>query len=378
VTCFRGQNEEKAPKKFHVSQAQASARGHPGSPPGTLVADPHAAAPVIHAYAFGPENLDEYDILDPKDVGNDLGSQPVLWLDVVGLGDAQVIEEIGGVFGIHSLALEDILNVHQRAKTEDYEDHTFAVIRMPVGDAVFETEQLSIFVGDNFVVSFRERPGHCLGPVRNRLQRDGSRLRAQGADYLAYALIDAVIDSYFPIIERLGEQIETIEDAMTLRNDETLLPEVHRLRHELLALRRAVWPLRDMTHSLSTSRTSAFGDQTSFFLRDCYDHTIQLIDLIENYRDQMSILIELHLSAVNMRMNEIMKVLTIIATIFMPLGFIASVYGMNFDRAHSPWNMPELGWYFGYPFALGIMAAVAAGMTFFFWTKGWIGWKRRN
>lgn len=374
--------KRKRPKNFrNTGERRRKAvirRAPPGSPPGTLIADPHAAAPAIHAYAFGPGNLDEYDILDPKDAGDKLGSQAVLWLDVVGLGDARVIEEIGGVFGIHSLALEDILNVHQRAKTEDYENHTFAVIRMPVGEARFETEQLSIFVGDNFIVSFRERPGHCLEPVCQRLRRKGSLIRAQGPDYLAYALIDAVIDSYFPIIERLGEQIESIEDAMTLRNDETLLPEVHRLRHELLALRRAVWPLRDMTHSLSTSRTSAFGDQTAFFLRDCYDHTIQLIDLIENYRDQMSILIELHLSAVNMRMNEIMKVLTIIATIFMPLGFIASVYGMNFDREHSPWNMPELGWYFGYPFALGIMAAVALGMTFFFWTKGWVGWKRRN
>ena len=373
---------KKRSRKFtysgHRRPATATRRAPPGSPPGTLVADPNAAAPELHAYAFGPGNLDEYDIVNLKDVEGILGARPVLWLDVVGLGDAEIVEEIGDLFGIHSLALEDILNVHQRPKTEDYKDHTFAVLRIPVGETVFETEQLSIFVGDNFVISFRERPGNCLDPVCNRVRRDGSSIRAQGADYLAYALIDAVIDSYFPIIERLGEQIESIEDAMTLRNDETLLPEVHRLRHELLALRRAVWPLRDMTHSLSTSRTSAFGDQTAFFLRDCYDHTIQLIDLVENYRDQLSILIELHLSAVNMRMNEIMKVLTIIATIFMPLGFIASVYGMNFNRENSPWNMPELDWYLGYPFALGIMGAVALGMVFFFWSKGWIGWKRRD
>ncbi|MFT5486599.1 MAG: magnesium transporter [Paracoccaceae bacterium] len=354
----------------------ATRRTPPGSPPGTLVADPHAAAPTIHCYAFGPGRLDELDAIDPGRVRDVHGQYPVVWVDIVGLGDAQVIEEIGRIFGIHSLALEDVLNVHQRAKTEEYEDLTFAVIREPVGEAVFETEQLSIFVGKDFVVTFRERPGQSLDPVRTRLRREGSLLRARGADYLAYALIDAVIDSYFPIIEELGEQIEAIEDAMAIRSDETLLPTVHRLRRELIEMRRAVWPLRDMTHSLSANPSSAFGDETAFYLRDCYDHTIQLIDLIESYRDQMSILIELHLSAVNMRMNEIMKVLTIIATIFMPLGFIASVFGMNFDRGRSPWNMPELGWYLGYPFALGIMGVVALGMVFFFWSKGWIGWHK--
>jgi magnesium transporter len=356
----------------------ATRRAPPGSPPGTLVADPHAAAPIIHTYAFGPGRLDEHDNVEPGNIRDIRGRYPVVWIDVVGLGNAQVIEEIGSVFGIHSLALEDVLNVHQRPKTEDYEDHTFAVIREPVGEGVFETEQLSIFVGKDFVVTFRERPGYCLDPVRLRLRREGSVLRTRGADYLAYALIDAVIDSYFPIIERLGEQIEEIEDAMAIRSDETLLPTVHRLRREMLEMRRAVWPLRDMTHGLSSNPSSAFSDQTTLFLRDCYDHTIQLIDLIENYRDQMSILIELHLSAVNMRMNEIMKVLTIIATIFMPLGFIASLYGMNFDRGRSPWNMPELDWYLGYPFALGIMGAVALGMVFFFWSKGWIGWRKRG
>ena len=356
----------------------ATRRAPPGSPPGTLVADPHGAAPIIHTYAFGPGRLDELDAVDPASIRDIHGRYPVVWIDVVGLGNAQVIEDIGGVFGIHSLALEDVLNVHQRAKTEDYEDHTFAVIREPVGEEVFKTEQLSIFVGKDFVVTFRERSGRCLDPVRMRLRREGSILRTRGADYLAYALIDAVIDSYFPIIERLGEQIEEIEDAMAMRSDETLLPTVHRLRRELLEMRRAVWPLRDMTHGLSSNPSSAFSDHTTVFLRDCYDHTIQLIDLIENYRDQMSILIELHLSAVNMRMNEIMKVLTIIATIFMPLGFIASLYGMNFDRGRSPWNMPELGWYLGYPFALGIMGAVALGMVFFFWSKGWIGWRKRD
>jgi len=353
-------------------------RAPPGSPPGTLVADPHAAAPAIHIYAFGPGTLDEFDAVDTAGIRDIHGRYPVVWIDVVGLGNTRVIEEIGNIFGIHSLALEDVLNVHQRAKTEDYEDHTFAVIREPVGEEAFGTEQLSIFVGKDFVVTFRERSGRCLDPVRMRLRRDGSILRTRGADYLAYAVIDAVIDSYFPIIERLGEQIEEIEDAMAMRSDETLLPTIHRLRRELLEMRRAVWPLRDMAHALSANPSSAFRDETTFYLRDCYDHTIQIIDLIENYRDQMSILIELHLSAVNMRMNEIMKVLTIIATIFMPLGFIASLYGMNFDRGRSPWNMPELGWYLGYPFALGIMCAVALGMIFFFRSKGWIGWRKRD
>ena len=344
-----------------------------GAAPGTLIPDPQALEPEIDIVAYGPDEFEEKRLSNPAEVAAYVGRSPVAWINVYGLGEPAIIEAFGEMFKLHRLALEDVLNVHQRAKVEDYETSTFAVLRMPLAGNHFNTEQLSIFFGERFVLTFQEKPGDCFGLVRDRLRKGHRRIRERGADYLTYCLIDAVTDSYFPVLETYGEKVEALEDALTAGRQGNPVPEIHRLKRDLLNVRRAVWPLREMVNSLIRDDVSFVQDQTKVYLRDCYDHTVQLMDMVETYREVASGLIELHLSAVSNRLNEVMKVLTIIATIFIPLSFIAGIYGMNFDASKSPWNMPELGWYFGYPFALGLMAAVAGGLLLDFRRRGWIG-----
>ena len=239
------------------------------------------------------------------------------------------------------------------------------------------TEQLSLVVGKDFVLTLQERPGDCFDPVRARLRQDPSRMRTHGADYLAYALLDALIDSYFPVLEHFGEALENSgAGGRGAAGPGPGRRASTRLKRDLLELRRALWPLREIMSHLLRDETPFIGAATRVYLRDCDDHVFQLMDMLEIDREVASGLMDLHLSSVSLRTNEIMKVLTIIATIFIPLGFIAGVYGMNFKPEVSPWNMPELDWYFGYPFALGLMLAVALGLLGYFWRKGWIGRRR--
>lgn len=351
-------------------------RTPPGAAPGTLVADPEAQRTRIRLVAYGPERLAEHADADPADVAAMRKDWPVVWIDVVGLGDAETVRALGQQFGLHDLALEDVLNVHQRPKAEDFGEHIFVVTRMPEGGGTgAETEQLAMFVGPGFVLSFQERAGDAFEPVRQRLRREGSTARRSGSDYLAYALVDAAIDSFFPVLERYGEAVEALEDTVVAGPQESHAAEIHALKRELLTLRRAVWPQREMVNQLIRDESPLVAPATRVYLRDCYDHAIQLIDMLETYREIASGLTDIYLSSMSNRLNEVMKVLTIIATIFIPLSFVASLYGMNFDTT-SPWNMPELEWRFGYPFALGIMAAVAAGLLWWVRRKGWLGGRR--
>ena len=288
-----------------------------------------------------------------------------------------MLKQLGKLFGLHDLALEDVVNLHQRSKVEDYDDHLFIVLRTPTSDAEFDFDQITLFLGTNYVVTFQERMSDCLGPIRERLRRSRSRLRGLGADYLAYSILDAITDAYFPILEHFGEALEDLEQAVLNRPDATQVRRLHVVKRDLLAFKRAIWPQREMFNTLIRDDSSFISDRTRIFLRDCYDHTIQLLEIVETYREFASGLLDLYLSSVSTRMNEVMKVLTIIATIFIPLGFIAGLYGMNFDREASAWNMPELGWSWGYPFALGVMGAVAAGLVVYFRRKGWIGNRRQ-
>ncbi len=276
------------------------------------------------------------------------------------------------MFNLHGLALEDVVNVHQRPKVEEYADHAFIVTRMIQAGLPPTTEQVSMFLGEGFLLTFQERPGDCFDPVRARLRSSRGQIRDRQADYLAYALLDAVIDGYFPVLETLGERLEVLEDAVTAEPPEAEATQIHEIKRELLLLRRAVWPQREMVNALTRETSPYVTDQTRLYLRDCYDHTIQLMDIVETYREIATGLVDIYLSSVSTRLNEIMKVLTIIATIFIPLGFVAGLYGMNFDASASPWNMPELRWYWGYPVALGVMAAAALGMLYYFYRKGWI------
>jgi magnesium transporter len=359
--------------KHRRHRNQFHRRTPPGTSPGTLATDPQAPHPRIRVIAYGPESAIEEDVSDVESIRHYLAKWPVVWVNVDGLGDAEVIRQLGQIFGLHRLAMEDVINVHQRAKVEQYDSYYYFVARMAELHDTLETDQLSLFLGRNYVLTFQETAGDCFDPIRLRIRKKGGRLRLSSADYLAYALLDASIDNYFPIIEKYGEQIEVLEDQVVLHPGSRIVPEIHELKRNLLGLRRAVWPLREAVNGLIREPSPLIAQETRLYLRDCYDHTVQIIDLLENYRDIAASLMEVYLSSVSNRLNEIMKFLTIFTTLFIPLNFIAGLYGMNFNTEKSPWNMPELNWFLGYPMVLGTMVAACAAMLFYFRRKGWIG-----
>ncbi len=347
-------------------------RRHPaGTAPGTLTSHPDADPPVIRAFGYGTEAFEELEVASPSELEALRGRWPVLWVNVDGVGDAESIAAIGTIFGLHRLALEDVMNVHQRPKVEEYEDCLFAVTRMASLAERVDTEQLSLFLGEGWVLTFQERPGDCWDLIRERLRQGRGRIRAQGADYLFYALFDAVVDHFYPILEEFGARMELLEEAVIESPSKELVGVVHAARRDLIALRHVLWPVRDAAAQLYRDSIPLVTPETQVYLRDTYDHTVQLIDLLENYREMASALMEVYLSSVNQRMNEVMKVLTIIATIFIPLTFIVGIYGMNFDPEASPWNMPELEWYWGYPAVMLFMLMIALGLLGFFRHKEW-------
>jgi magnesium transporter len=354
--------------KRHRHRHRLTRRSQPGAAPGTIIADPTAPKPVIQVMAYNGEKFEERTIADVNSVNQFVGRWPVTWINVDGLGDAATIRQLGEVLKLHPLALEDVVNVHQRAKVEQYPEHLFIVLRMTHPGERLSTEQVSIFLGKNFVVTFQESlPGDSFEPVRDRIRATRAAIRQRGADYLCYALIDAVIDSFFPVLESLGEKIETLEEEALADATRNTINCIHDVKHDLLTLRRAIWPAREALHTLARDPSPFVSDETRIYLRDAYDHTIQLLDLLETYRELGSDLRDLYLSSVSTRMNEIMKVLTIISTIFIPLTFIVGLYGMNFEF------MPELHWKFGYASVWFVMAGVVIFMLFFFRRKGWIG-----
>ncbi len=346
-----------------------------GSSPGTLMVDPAAPQPVLRAICFGPGELHEQAVQRVEELRPLLARWPFVWVNVDGLGDAAVIEELGAVFKLHRLALEDVLNTHQRAKLESYGEHHFLVARMPEPTPTGElgTEQLSIFFGERFLLSFQERPGDCFDPVRKRLREGKGRLRTAGHDYLAYALLDTIVDAYFPLVEAAGERLDALEDDILAGGAQHLLARIHGIRRELLAARRALWPLREVVAALQREEQGATSPENRIYLRDLYDHVVELLDLVETLREIASGLMELHVSVVNNRMNEVIKWLTILSAVFMPPMLIASIYGMNFGVGASRWSMPELTWPWGYPLALLAMLISAVGMGLWFRREGWMG-----
>lgn len=343
----------------------------PGTPPGTLAAHAEAAhEPVrITLFRYDAGGLEERPLRPEEIASLSAPDHGVLWLDICGLSDPGVVRAVGERFGFHPLALEDVLNVPQRPKVERYEGHllvTLREIRHPD-----PPEQVSLFLCNRVVVSFQERPGDAFDPVRERLRQAKGQIRALGSDFLAYALCDAVIDAFFPTLERLGDEVEKLEEQVIASPSPERFHEIRRAKQRLLDVRRAVWPARDAMNELLREESPLIGAGTRPYLRDCYDHTIQLMDMVETFREMASGLVDEYMSSMSNRMNEIMKVLTVIATIFIPLTFLVGVYGMNFDTEASPYNMPELGWRYGYPAVLLVMAAVAAGMLYYFQRKKW-------
>jgi magnesium transporter len=342
-----------------------------GLPPGSLVhiGDRKTERPRMTAIVYDEQYMEEKDIEIVEESFISERTAAVTWLNVCGIHQVDLIEKIGKSFRLHPLALEDVLNTDQRPKFDDYEDYICVILKMLTyndKDNPLKVEQISFILGRNFVISLQESEGDVFDPVRERLRKAKGRIRKMGSDYLAYTLIDAIVDNYFVVLERIGEEIESLEEELLSDPRPETSRTIHHLKRELIFLRKSVWPLREVMGRLEKCESGLVKDQTRPFLRDVYDHTVHVIDTVETFRDMVSGMFDVYLSSVSYRLNEIMKVLTIIATIFIPLTFIAGVYGMNFK------SMPELEWRGGYAFAWGVMIAVAVTLLLYFKRKRWI------
>lgn len=344
--------------------------GKVGAPPGTLVhiGKHKPASAAIRLISYGPDELQESVIDDLGQWQPETGEGRIGWLNVDGVADTSVVQSLGATFALHPLVMEDILNTDQRPKVEDYDGYLYLVLRMlqfDQGRQQIHSEQLSLVLGPDFVLSFQERPGDVFEGVRERL-RAGRRIRFMRTDYLAYALLDAVVDHYFEMLEFIGEQVEALEDQLISAPGPDTLARIHHYKREMLLLRKSIWPLREVLSRLSRDESPLIGDETRLYLRDVYDHAIHVMDSIDTIRELLVSMLDLYLSSVSKRMNEIMKVLTIFATLFMPLTFIVGVYGMNFDV------MPELHWRWGYPAVMAVMLLIVIGLLLFFRRRRWI------
>lgn len=358
------------------SRYERLARPVVGASPGTL-AITSDERPDIFLMDYGAHGFAEHPLARIDDaVPYLIDEHPsVTWIDVRGIGHAQTFHRLGEIFKLHPLALEDVVNVPQRPKSDLYEGHQLIVARMVRIDEKdhVHTEQLGILFGKGFVLTVQEEPEHdVLGCVRERIRQGRGTIRTRGSDYLAYALLDAVIDAFFPALEKLGERLEELElDALAAR--QSMSKDIHEIKRDLLTIRRSIWPQRDLLSGLLRGESPLVDKETLIYLRDTYDHAVQVMDMVETYREIASGLMDLYLSGVSNRMNEIMKVLTILSTIFLPITFIAGVYGMNFDPHASPWNMPELEWRYGYLFAILLMIVSVGGLLLYYRSRGWIG-----
>ena len=366
------QAQEKPPHPKKRRRKRQFKRQAPGTSPGTLIVDPEAPKSIVTLTSYSTDHYCEQCLTDLSSLPELLLKWPVSWINVNGLGDLSVIKSIGEMFHIHRLSMEDVLNVNQRPKLEQYPSYQYIVARTAILVDRLDTDQVSMFVGKNFIVTFQETQSDPYELVRARLREGGVMIRQEGPGYLAYALLDAIIDGYFPVLEKYSETLEQMEDQIISGSLPNAASLVHESRRNLIVLRRAVWPLREAINAMIRDGSAYFSAETIVHLRDCYDHMVQIIDLTESYRELAADLISVHLSTVSNKTNETMKVLTMIATIFMPLSFIAGVYGMNFDTTISPYNMPELQWRYGYFFALGLMLAVAFLMLAIFYRRKWV------
>lgn len=342
-----------------------------GLPPGTLV---HVGEKKVDSVRvtyldYDETKVEEKQVSTVEECFPFKATPTVTWINIDGLHDIEMMEKLGKEFGLHPLILEDVLNTGQRPKFEDFDKHLFVVLKMLGYNEEFqavESEQVSLIVGENFVISFQERIGDVFDQIRERIRNAKGRIRKAGADYLAYALIDAIVDSYFAIIERISEKIESMEEELVGDPSEKTLHQIHSMKREMIFLRKSVWPLREVVSGLQRSESSIIQETTGIYLRDVYDHTIQIIDTIESLRDMVSGMLDIYLSSISNKMNAVMKVLTIIATIFIPLTFVAGIYGMNFEY------MPELKWKLGYAAVWCVMVSMAVVMLIYFRRKKWL------
>lgn len=347
----------------------------PGTLPGSLTIEADAPPPTIVLIDYNEKDATRLELATPEECEPYLDSESVSWVDVQGLGSEDVLQRLGKVFALHPLTLEDVVNVPQRPKVEEYDDQVVIITRMVMpraGGEVCTKEQVSFILGKHYLLTVQEEPEHdTFRSVRDRIRLDRGLLRKRGADYLAYALLDTIVDGFFPVLEAYGERVEDLEEEVVVNPNRSTLEKIHFLKRELLSLRRLIWPLRDAINVLIRDENELISQDVRVYLRDCADHATQVLDMVETYRELASSLMDIYVSSVGNRMNEVMKLLTVISSIFIPLTFVAGIYGMNFNTDRSPFNMPELNWYFGYPLCLGVMAAIAGGLVFFFWKRGW-------
>jgi len=342
-----------------------------GMSPGTLVhiGEKKAEQVKIQVFDYDEGYFEERELDTIEECFPYRLKPTVTWINIDGIHEVDTIEKIGKAFDLHPLIMEDILNTQQRPKLDEFEDYLFITLRMLIYDDTeknLKTEQVSLVLGQNYLISFQEMEGDVFDPVRERIRKGKGRIRKMGHDYLAYALIDAIVDNYFVVLEKIGEDIESLEEEVVSDPGTETVQKIHQLKRELIFLRKAVWPLREVIGVLDRGESKLFQEKTAVFLRDVYDHTIQVIDTIETFRDMVSGMLDIYLSSVSNRMNEVMKVLTIIATIFIPLTFIAGIYGMNFKF------MPELESKWGYPLVLAVMLGLGVIMLWLFRRKKWL------
>jgi magnesium transporter len=347
----------------------------PGTSPGTLVE--RGRGPdgelSIRLIDYTPDGFTERTLATADECKPYLERDTLTWIQVNGRPDPATLREIGAQFGLHELVLEDVLNQGQRPKLEIDEDQIFLILSLPAydGESV-DVAQISIFAGENYIVCFCPLETDPFEPVRKRLRAPGNRIRARGSDYLLYALVDLIIDAAFPLLERFSHSLEDLEDELLEKPDAETLGAIHALRRDLVLLRRVLWPHREVIGMLIREGVDLIDERTQPYLRDCYDHSIQIMDLLESFRDVSSSLLDVYLSSIGQRTNEIMRLLTLIATIFIPLTFVVGLYGMNFENPQSPWAMPELSWYYGYPLVWLVMLAIAGGMIWYFRKRDWL------
>jgi len=342
-----------------------------GLSPGTLVhiGEKKTEQVRIRIIDFDDQHIEERDLGAIEECFPYKDTLGTSWINIDGLHEISVIEKIGQHFNLHPLVLEDILNTDQRPKMDDHEEYAFLTLKMLTyddGDHQLKMENVSLILGSTFVITFQEVEGDIFASVRERLRKAKGRIRKGGTDYLAYALIDAIVDHYFVVLEKIGDEVETMEEELVTRPSPETLQLIHHLKRELIFLRKSVWPLREVIGAIERGELALIQEKTTIFFRDVYDHTIQVIDTVETLRDMVSGMLDIYLSSISNRMNEVMKVLTIIATIFIPLTFIAGIYGMNFKY------MPELEWHWSYPLLWILMFAIFVVMLFYFRRKKWL------
>jgi magnesium transporter len=350
---------------------QTNPTEHAGSP---------AAQVAAHVFPIGPEEVKETTGLTPDEIKSLRGTAPVIWVNFDGPVDEETLAEYGKIFELHRLSLEDVKNARQRPKVEHFPKYHFIVTRMVSLEEKVTSEQLSLFFGNNFVLTFQERSGgDCLEPLRQSLREMGpNTLRSLSADYLAYSIVDMVVDGFFPVLKTLGDRLNELEEEIFRRHDQHHASRIHAIKRDIWSLRQTIWPVRDALATLQRENINLVQNETRLHLRDCYDHALRIIELVESHQTMCSDLMDLQMSRENSRMNEILRVLTIISTLFIPPTFVAGIYGMNFHGDKSPFNMPELDWQYGYPFALLIMALMMGGLVIWMWWKGWLSGIRSN